>query len=79
MGRYGKKTRLKPPEVIERALSFFGEGGVGLEIVERSEEMVCFEGGGGRVTIIACLNDETDVDMETREWDYQVKRFMGKL
>ncbi|KON30964.1 hypothetical protein AC482_02425 [miscellaneous Crenarchaeota group-15 archaeon DG-45] len=79
MGRYGKKTRLNPPEVIERAIRHFGEGGLGLEMVERTQEMVCFEGGGGHVTITACENDGTDVDLETREWDYQVREFMGRL
>lgn len=79
MARYGKKTSLKPSEVIDRAVKFFGEGGLGLKIVEKTEEMVCFEGGGGHVTIIPCLNGETDVDLETREWDYQVKEFMGKI
>ena len=79
MARYGKKTSLKPSEVVERAVKFFGEGGLGLKIVEKTQEMVCFEGGGGHVTITTCLNGETDVDLETREWDYQVKEFMGKI
>lgn len=79
MGRYGKTTSLKPSEVIERAVKFFSEGGLGLKMVERTQELVCFEGGGGHVTITACPNDETDVELETREWDYQVKEFMGKL
>jgi len=79
MARYGKKTRIKPSEVIDRAERYFGSGGLGLKIVDRSDEMICFEGGGGHVTIIACQNDETEVDLETREWDFQVKEFMNKL
>ena len=53
MGRYGKTTSLKPSEVIERAVKFFSEGGLGLKMVERTQELVCFEGGGGHVTITA--------------------------
>ena len=79
MARYGKKTSLKPSEVIEKAVNFFSEGGLGLKITDKTQEKVCFEGGGGHVTIITCLNGKTDVDLETREWDYQVKEFMGKI
>jgi hypothetical protein len=79
LAHYGKKTSLKPSEVIERAVKFFGEGGLGLKIVEEKQDMVCFEGGGGHVTITTCTNSETDVDLETVEWDYQVKEFMRKI
>jgi len=77
--RYAVKTKLKPDEVIERAIKFFGKGGVGLEVTERNASTVCFEGGGGHVTIIVCPDELTDVDLETREWDYQVKRFMENI
>jgi len=77
--RYTVKTKLKPDEVIERAVKFFGKGGVGLEVTDRSGSTVCFEGGGGHVTIIVCPGELTDVDLETREWDYQVKRFMENI
>ncbi len=79
MARYGKKTSLKPSHVIEKAVKFFGEGGLGLKIVEKTQEIVCFEGVGGHVTITTRTNGETDVDLETKEWDYQVKEFMGKI
>ena len=77
--RYSVKAKLKPEEVIERAVKFFGQGGVGLEVTDRTESTVCFEGGGGHITIIVCPGDLTDVDLETREWDYQVKRFMEAM
>jgi len=77
--RYAVKTNLKPDEVIERAIKFFGKGGVGLEVTERNARTVCLEGGGGHVTIIVCPGELTDVDLETREWDYQVKRFMENI
>jgi len=52
-----------------------------LKLVESNECCLSFEGGGGHVTVAAarCKPDSTDVDLETREWDYQVKKFMEKL
>lgn len=78
MARYGIKTRLSPSEAIEEAIKFFGKK-VGLKMVEKTREMVCFESELGHVTITVCENDETDVDLETREFDYDVKEFMTKI
>jgi hypothetical protein len=50
-----------------------------LKITAKDEKMVCLEGGGGQVTITACSNDETDVDIVTSEWDYHVKQFMQRI
>jgi len=38
-----------------------------------------FEGGGGHVAISVNTRDKTEVELETREWDYDVKRFMRDL
>jgi hypothetical protein len=50
-------------------------------VIERNECCLSFEGSGGHVTVSAarCKPDRTEVDLETREWDYQVKRFMEEL
>ncbi len=77
--RYSVKTKLTPEEVIERAVKFFGKGGVGLEVTSQDASTICLEGGGGHVTLIVCPCELTDVDLETREWDYQVKRFMENI
>jgi hypothetical protein len=81
MARYSKQSRLEPIEVLRRAENFFGAGGLGLKVVERNECCLSFEGGGGHVTVSAarCEPDHTEVDLETREWDYQVKGFMEKI
>ena len=88
MARYGKESRLGPAKVMERALEFFGPGGLGLEIKEQGEGCATFEGGGGYVLVEACEKGPalsgvegkgSEVDLETREWDYQVKQFMGKI
>jgi hypothetical protein len=47
---------------------------VGLEVEEREPCCTYFEGGGGFVRVTASAGEErTTVNMETREWDYDVK------
>ena len=75
---YGKKTRFGVSDVIKKAIVFFRDGN-GLEIVKQEELMVCFEGGGGHVTVSVCEGDLTDVEIETREWDYHVRGFMKDI
>lgn len=81
MARYSRESKLDVEEVLRRAEDFFGSGELGLKLVERDECCLSFEGGGGHVTVAAarCKPDRTEVDLETREWDYHVKRFMEKL
>jgi hypothetical protein len=112
MARYGKESKLSPDKVMEKALEFFGPGGLGLEVKEQGEDCATFEGGGGHVFVQACEKGlalsgvegpvlsgvegpvlsgvegpvlsgvegiGSEVDLETREWDYQVKQFMGKI
>jgi hypothetical protein len=68
-------------EVLRRAEDFFGSEELGLKLVERDECCLSFEGGGGHVTVAAAhwKPGRTEVDLETREWDYHVKRFMERL
>ena len=71
-------TKLKPEEVIKKAVSYFGPGGYGLNIVSQNETCITLEGGGGMVDITTCAEDKkTSVDFETREWEFQVKEFAG--
>ena len=88
MARYGKESKLSPAKVIEKALGFFGPSGLGLEVKEEVEGCATFEGGGGHVFVSACEKGPalsgvegkgSEVELETREWDYQVKQFMGKI
>jgi len=74
--RYGTDTKLGPKEVLDLAEKYFGEGGLGLDMTSRDDCCVSFVGGGGHVTITVTEGKKTDVDLETREWDYQVKHFM---
>ena len=37
------------------------------------------EGGGGRVTVTACGEKESEIDIVTTEWDRQVKQFVQMI
>jgi hypothetical protein len=80
MALYSVETKLSPEEAIERARAYFGEGGLGLELTEQNPCCVYFEGGGGHVSVTAVMGEKkTTVELETREWDYHVKRFMREI
>jgi hypothetical protein len=73
-------TKLKPVEVVRRAVNFFGPGGYGLEVKDESAGYVCFEGGGGGVEVIVSAKAKgASVELLSREWDYQVKEFLGNI
>lgn len=77
MARYSFETKQSPEQAIQKAISYFGEGGLGLEITEQNACCVSFEGGGGHVIVTASAGDKkTTIELETREWDHQVKQFM---
>jgi hypothetical protein len=75
--RYGIETKLTITEVLDLAEGYFGQGGLGLERTSRDDCCVSFEGGGGHVVVTVIEGEKTSVDLETREWDYQVKKFMA--
>ena len=80
MIRVAKQTRLKPADVIEQASLFFGSGGEELKETERNPCCISFEGAGGYVAVT--VSDEEAqriVDVETREFEYQAKRFLETL
>lgn len=81
MALYSVETRLSPERGIESALAYFGASGLGLELAEQDLCCVTFEGGGGHVTVTASAGEKklTTVRLETREWDYHVKRFMREI
>ncbi len=76
--RYGAETKLENSEVLDRAVEYFGEGGLGLELTSRDDCCISFVGGGGHVTVTVTEGEKTAVDLETREWDYHVKEFMAE-
>lgn len=65
--------------VLEKAVDFFSDEW-GLEISSKKECCILFQGGGGHV-FVQCLEENNDkkVELATREWDKQVKKFMSKI
>lgn len=80
MLRIETKTKLSADDVVNKAVNYFGPNGYKLEVKDKSEGCVTFEGGGGKVEVTTCAVDEgTSVEFITTEWDYQVKEFIGKI
>jgi hypothetical protein len=80
MIRISKTSRLSQDEVLARAVRFFGKGGEGLEETERGPCCVSFAGAGGYVTVtVTDVNGEREVEAESREFEYQVRRFLASL
>jgi hypothetical protein len=75
-----KESKLSAEQVLERAVKFFGEGGVGLDLTSQSENFVRFAGGGGSVVVeVKAGSKRTEVDILSVEWDYQAKQFLKKI
>ena len=75
-----KKSRFKREEIINRASKYFGKDGEGLTETCRNMCGISFEGIGGYVS--TSVTDEKNfrmVDVETREFEYQAKRFLDKI
>lgn len=80
MLKMATKTKLSPEEAIKKAVEFFGPGGYGLEVKEQKSDCVYFVGGGGGVNVTACIvPGGTSVELESHEWDYQVRQFARKI
>jgi hypothetical protein len=81
--RYEVRTRLSPEEALERAIGHFGPQGIGLELTDQNQTCLIFQGGGGHVAVTACPGEDakakTRVELETREWDYAVRKFMSDV
>jgi hypothetical protein len=78
----GKVSAMGTSEVIEKAIQFFGPGGWGLEVVEEADCCARFTGGGGHVYVQVAGGKESgtsDVEVEGREWEKQIKAFMGEI
>ncbi len=80
MLRISKQTRLKPVQILEQAADYFGKGGLGLKEKEHNPCCIYFEGAGGYISLNILDEDKyRDVEVESREWDYQAKRFSERI
>lgn len=78
----GKESKRLPVEVIEKAVAFFGPSNMGMDVVEQGDCCARFQGGGGYVFVQAADIDGKDgskVTVEGREWETQIKQFMGEI
>ncbi len=80
MIKISRESKLKPKDVIKRAVGFFGVKGHGLVLKEEDNCNAYFEGGGGSVRVSAANSKKgSTVDIESVEWDYQAKQFFDKI
>jgi len=77
--RYQVTTSRTPREALELALADFGPGGLGLQLTSQTNLSFVFQGGGGHIAVTAEPGEQTTLDIETREWDYGVQQFMGRV
>ena len=78
----GKESKLVPSELVEKAVAFFGPSGMGLKVVERDHCCARYEGAGGYVFVRAQElrgQEGSEVTLEGREWNHQIKQFMGEI
>jgi hypothetical protein len=75
-----KRTKFSSERVIELAKEYFG-GKYGLEVVEETANCcVEFENNLGFVNAQVVDNgDYREITLTTREWEYQVQEFLGRL
>jgi len=80
MLRMGKETNKDPQTVLSEAAQFFGPEGVGLSLMQQNDEVVVLEGGGGYVAVnVSKENSHTAIDVQSREFTYDVRKFMEKV
>ena len=80
MIRIARQTKLKPEDIIERASEYFGKKGEALEEKARNPCCISFEGAGGYVAVFVVEEENhRSVDVESREFEYQAKRFLETL
>ncbi len=81
MLRMGKETKQEPQKILNQATAYFGPGGVGLNVIPRGPHALEFTGKGNDFVLVQVEPKENgaDIDIQTREWDYDVKRFLRKI
>ena len=78
MLRISKQSRLNTDEILGKASRYFGKGGEGMDETERGSCCISFSGAGGYVTVtVSEQANKREVDVETREFEYQAKQFLG--
>ena len=74
------KTKLSVEDTLDRIKTYFGKGGLGLEMKDETGDCLNFEGSGGYINATVCADDKkTKIDLVGREWEIQMKEFASKL
>lgn len=71
------KTSKKPKEILDEAEQYFIAEG--LKVKEKDECCLRLEGAGGYVSVSVSEKETTEVNLEGREWDYQIKKFVERF
>jgi hypothetical protein len=75
---YEVKTNLKCETIYDKAEEYFNIN-LGLK-GSKDESCRSYVGGGGHVKLNCCKkDDQTIVEIETREWDQVVKKFLKEI
>jgi hypothetical protein len=74
---YGTSTTLPPEMVLDKAEGFFG--GLDLSTTSRTHDQLSMEGKGGMVSLSLSVGAETEVEIETKGLDNQVKKFLQRI
>ena len=77
--RYEVTTGLTPRAALDQAITYFGPGGAGLQILAQPPLGLVFQGGGGHVAITVQPGAVTTLELETWEWDVAVQHFMAQV
>ncbi len=78
MIRISKRTQKKPEEILKEAVEYFTKK-AGLKLTDLSACCAYFEGGGGHVRVSVVTDNGTNIEIESVEWEYQAKEFLGKF
>jgi len=69
-----------PQKVIGQLKAYFGDEGLGLKLVVDTDSRIVFRDTVGYVMTTFHIEDnQTSVIIETREWEYFVRRFLNGL
>ncbi len=80
MIKLSARTKLSTEDAIKRAVSYFGTGGVGLELKEQGVNCVSFTGAAGVVEVTVYAEGKgSTLEVAATEWDSQAKDFVSKL
>jgi hypothetical protein len=82
MIRISKESKLVPSGFIKAAMGFFGPPGIGMTVVDEDDCCVRLEGFGGYVFVqTEDFEDKkgSQVIIEGREFEYQIKEFLARI